>query len=170
MRKVLVMIMMSTLLLAGCGTTTTTKDDKETTTAQDKSGFSYTVNGVTIPVGKDFSGALLKLGEPDEYNEAASCYFDGMDKQYYYDGFEIKTYPVGDKDYVQDICISKDSYSTPEGVTVGSTLDDVLKAYGDGYSQTGKMYNYYVSENEYMYFFIMNDVVKYFGYAVNATN
>jgi hypothetical protein len=93
-----------------------------------------------------------------------------MDKVYTYEGYEIKTYPVGDKDYVQDICMSTDDFATPEGVTIGSTLDDVVKAYGEDYELIGKMYKYYFTEDTYMYFFIMNEGVKYFGYAIEASN
>lgn len=169
MKRIFGMVLFCALLLCGCGNSST---ENETTsqTADNANVFSYTINGVAIVPGEDFSEALSKLGEPVDFNEAASCYFDGMDKQYFYDGFEIKTYPVGDKDYVQDICVSVDTYSTPEGITIGSSLDEVVAAYGEDYEKMGKMYNYYVTEDKYMYFFVTNDGVKYFGYAINASN
>lgn len=49
-------------------------------------------------------------------------------------------------------------------------MDDVTAAYGNDYKLTGKMYKYYQSDTGYIYFFIMNDVVKYFGYAIDASN
>lgn len=169
MKRIFGMVLFCALLLCGCGNSST---ENETTsqTADNANVFSYTINGVAIVPGEDFSEALSKLGEPVDFNEAASCYFDGMDKQYFYDGFEIKTYPVGDKDYVQDICVSVDTYSTPEGITIGSSLEEVVAAYGEDYEKMGKMYNYYVTEDKYMYFFVTNDGVKYFGYAINASN
>lgn len=169
MKRIFGMVLFCALLLCGCGNSST---ENETTsqTADNANVFSYTINGVAIVPGEDFSEALSKLGEPVDFNEAASCYFDGMDKQYFYDGFEIKTYPVGDKDYVQDICVSVDTYSTPEGITIGSSLEDVVAAYGEDYEKMGKMYNYYVTEDKYVYFFVNNDGVKYFGYAIDASN
>lgn len=169
MKRIFGMVLFCALLLCGCGNSST---ENETTsqTADNANIFSYTINGVEVAPGEDFSEALSKLGEPVDFNEAASCYFDGMDKQYFYDGFEIKTYPVGDKDYVQDICVSVDTYSTPKGITIGSSLEDVVAAYGEDYEKMGKMYNYYVTEDKYMYFFVTNDGVKYFGYAINASN
>ena len=169
MKRIFGMILFCALLLCGCGSSTT---ENETTTPAPNNAdvFSYTINGVEIVPGEDFADALSKLGEPLDFNEAPSCYFEGMDKQYFYDGFEIKTYPVGDKDYVQDICVSVNTYSTPENITIGSSLDDVVSAYGEDYEKTGKMYNYYVTEDKYMYFFVTNDGVKYFGYAINASN
>ena len=169
MKRIFGMVLFCALLLCGCGSTAS---ENETTsqTPDNANSFSYTINGVEIVPGEDFAGALSELGEPVDFNEAASCYFDGMDKQYFYEGFEIKTYPVGDKDYVQDICVSADTYSTPEGITIGSSLDEVVAAYGEDYEKMGKMYNYYVTEDKYMYFFVTNDGVKYFGYAINASN
>ena len=169
MKRIFGMVLFCALLLCGCGSSTT---ENETTTPAPNNAdvFSYTINGVEIVPGEDFAEAFSKLGEPVDFNEAPSCYFDGMDKQYFYDGFEIKTYPVGDKDYVQDICVSANTYSTPEDITIGSSLEDVVSAYGEDYEKTGKMYNYYVTEDKYMYFFVTNDGVKYFGYANNASN
>lgn len=169
MKRIVGMVLFCALLLCGCGNSST--ENETTSQTQDNANvFSYTINGVEIVPGEDFAGALAALGEPVDFNEAASCYFDGMDKQYFYEGFEIKTYPVGDKDYVQDICVSVDTYSTPEGITIGSSLDEIVAAYGEDYEKMGKMYNYYVEEDKYMYFFVTNDGVKYFGYAINASN
>jgi hypothetical protein len=93
-----------------------------------------------------------------------------MDKVYTYTGYEVRTYPDGDKDIIQDICLSSKDFSTDKGITAGSSLDDVTAAYGNDYKLTGKMYKYYQSDTGYIYFFIMNDVVKYFGYAIDASN
>lgn len=165
MKKILGVVLLLAMCMTGCvsgnGTTAAPQEDVK---------CSYVINNVTIIPGKDFAPMYEKLGEPKNYSEAASCYFDGMDKVYTYEGYEIKTYPVGDKDYVQDICMSTDDFATPEGVTIGSTLDDVVKAYGEDYELIGKMYKYYFTEDTYMYFFIMNEGVKYFGYAIEASN
>lgn len=160
-------LLLLVLLLAGCSG----KEEGGNKKDDDKSGVSYTVNDVTIVPGEDFAPMYEKLGEPVVYTEAASCYFDGMDKVFTYDGFEVRTYPAeGGKDIVQDLCISTTAYSTEEGITVGSPIADVINAYGEDYSLTGKMYKYYADDKSYTYFFIMNDCVKYFGYAVDAAN
>ena len=161
-------ICLTIVFLAGCaGKKSNTEPSKA---ADENSGFSYTVNGVRLVPGDDFADAYKELGEPDNYTEAASCYFDGMDKVYTYTGYEVRTYPDGDKDIIQDICLSSKDFSTDKGITAGSSLDDVTAAYGNDYKLTGKMYKYYQSDTGYIYFFIMNDVVKYFGYAIDASN
>ena len=168
MKKLLSVLLLMALFLTGCaGSTTTVKEENSTENANE---CAYVINNITIVPGKDFAPMLESLGEPVNYSEAASCYYDGMDKVYSYDGFEIKTYPSGDKDFVQDICMSSDSFKTPEGVTIGSTLEAVTTAYGEDYELIGKMYKFYFTEDTYMYFFIMNDAVKYFGYAIDAAN
>ena len=85
-------ICLTIVFLAGCaGKKSNTEPSKA---ADENSGFSYTVNGVRLVPGEDFADAYKELGEPDNYTEAASCYFDGMDKVYTYTGYEVRTYPV----------------------------------------------------------------------------
>lgn len=176
MKRYLSIFLLVIMCLAGCKAnsstenTTTAQNNTSSDDAETKDTAAYVVEGVSIVPGKDFADANAALGEPAQYVEAASCYFDGMDKVFTYNGFEITTYPVGDKDYVQDICMSSDEYKTEEGITIGSTLDEVIQAYGDDYELTGKMYRYFYTDNTYMYFFIMDDGVKYFGYAINPEN
>lgn len=162
MKKILCALVLMVLIITGCG--------KHGGNNEGGKELSYTISGVTITPGEDFSEAYKTLGEPDKYTEAASCYFDGMDKVFTYSGFEVRTYPVGEKDYVQDLCISSDEYKTDKGITVGSSLEDVVKAYGEGYELNGKMYRYMEGNNQYIYFFIMNDAVKFFGYAEDVQN
>ncbi len=162
MKKILCVITLMVLLITGCG--------KNGGNSDSNNQVSFTISGTEITPGEDFAEAYKTLGEPDKYTEAASCYFDGMDKVFTYSGFEVRTYPVGEKDYVQDLCISSDEYKTDKGITVGSTLDDVVNAYGKGYELNGKMYRYMADNNQYVYFFIMNNAVKFFGYAKDVQN
>ncbi len=171
MKKIISILMLTVFLITGCaGNAASSQND--TTSAEDTQNNEcfYVINDAKIVPGTDFSEALGILGDPVKYTEAASCYYEGMDKIFSYEGFEITTYPVKEKDFVQDINISSDKYKTTEGITVGSTLKDVTDAYGEDYELTGKMYRYYYSDNLYMYFFIINDAVKYFGYAIEAEN
>ncbi len=155
--------MLVAVFVSGCGKQNESNEPENMEVA-------YEINGALIIPGSNFSEAYARLGEPVKYTEGASCYFDGMDKVYTYDGFEVRTYPGTGGDYVQDLCISSDGYATDRGITVGSSVQDVLKAYGEDYKLNGKMYRYYSDDDMYCYFFIMNDVVKYFGYAADIQN
>ena len=79
---------------------------------------------------------LEKLGKEKNYFESASCAFEGLDKEYTYNGFVLKTYPLNDVDYVASITLQDDTVATPEGIAIGSELADVTAAYGDSSSDT----------------------------------
>lgn len=95
-----------------------------------------------LPMNAEFAPLLDFLGEPDSYFEAASCAFDGLDKTYTYAGVEIITYPDGDRDYISSVRILDSSVSTPEGITIGATQDEVVAAYGEDFQEVGKQYVY----------------------------
>lgn len=140
MKRFAVTLLAVMFILAGCG-----KSDSMTPTKDNDNSaqVSYTINNIKIIPGTDFSGAYKELGEPVKYTEAASCYFDGMDKVFTYDGFEVRTYPAESGDFIQDLSISSDRFSTDKGITVGATVNEVVAAYGDNYVKTGNMYKYY---------------------------
>ena len=100
--------------------------------------------------------------------EKFSADFEGLDKVFTYDGYEITTYPKTDGDYIQDVNVSSETIRTDKGVGVGSTLEDIEAAYGKDYTVSGKMYEYYQDDTKYIYFFILNDVVQYYGYGMDV--
>ncbi len=147
---------MMTLSLAACGK----KSGGDT--------FGYNNGSVMLTPGEKFDAGADGMPETTAYMEGASCYFDGLDKVFTYDGYEVTTYPKADGDYIQDVSISSDTIKTDKGIGVGSTIEDIEKAYGNDYTVSGKMYEYYQDDTKYMYFFILNDVVQYYGYGMNV--
>lgn len=98
------------------------------------SGYLFSVDGGKIGVDMKMSDAKKILGKEDDYFEAASCAFEGQkDKTYTYADYSIQTYPSkdGKTDYVGYITFTDDLASTEEGISIGSSVDDMLKAYGD---------------------------------------
>lgn len=77
------------------------------------------------------SPIIEALGEPDSFYEAPSCVFAGNDQVYAYPGFEINTASYNDLDVIVGIFLTDGQVSTPEGITVGSTLDEAIDAYGE---------------------------------------
>lgn len=142
------------------------KNETDAPIVENRGDCSFTIDGNKIVPGEDFASVKDALGEPVEYYEGASCYYDGMDKVFTYDGFEISTYPQGDKDIILSVQMSTDKYSTDKGITVGSTLDAVKAAYGDDFKTVGNNYKYYFDDKKNMYFMILNDAVKFFGFAI----
>ena len=98
-------------------------------------GYTFEYNGVVIEIDAEASQYTDALGEPVSYFEAASCAFEGLDKMYTYSSFEIDTYPTDDVDYVSTVIFKDDSIETPEGVRIGSSVDDVIAKYGDDYTE-----------------------------------
>jgi hypothetical protein len=93
-------------------------------------GYTFTHSGTTIAIDADFSPILAALGEPRAYFEAESCAFEGLDKIYTYFGFEIDTYPQGERDFVSAIVLKDDTVATSEGLRIGSTKAEMEAAYG----------------------------------------
>lgn len=109
------------------------QDNGQNETAQETrsvKGYEFIYNGVSVTMDVDAAPIIEKLGEPASYFEAASCAFEGLDKMYTYSGFEIDTYPVGDKDYVSSVILKDDSVSTAEGICIGDSLEKLQQAYG----------------------------------------
>lgn len=109
-----------------------------------KAGSKYVLSyqGCPLPANADFAPLLAYLGDPASYFEAESCAFEGLDKTYTYDGVEIVTYPDGDVDRISSVRILSGAVATPEGITIGSTPEDVTAAYGEDYAAIGQQYSY----------------------------
>jgi hypothetical protein len=148
MRKVFLFILVA-MLLTGCGAKEDPIDNKEDNsdqnqedTVKEPSGFSFEYNDVSIYMNTDVAPVIDSLGEALHYFEAESCAFKGLDKKYTYPGFEITTYPLDDKDYVSVVYLMDDTVSTPEGIYLGSTVNDMIEAYGNDYVKSAESYTY----------------------------
>lgn len=120
-------------------------------------GYVFTYKDTAITVDGDAGPIVAALGEPASYYEAASCAFDGLDKIYSYSGFELHTYPSGEKDYVSAIVFQDDSVSTGEGVCVGDSADKVKEVYGQGTEESGMLV--YEKDGMKLCFILDGDVV-----------
>jgi hypothetical protein len=106
-------------------------------------GFIFVYDGESVYMGEDMSAVLARLGEPKTALEAPSCAFPGeIDKVYGYAGANILTFPDDGVDYVYMVNYMDDSITTPEGIRLGDTLDDVTAAYGGGYTEEMSQYTY----------------------------
>ena len=120
------------LSLAACGEQENDNNDKgNSNTAKE---YYLTYNGVKLEVGGEAAALLSKLGNPEgEIGEA--CGTDERDVIYALSGVEIETHVSGQSEIVRQIKITNDSQSTQKGITIGSSRDDVVKAYGNGYKE-----------------------------------
>ena len=157
MKKIFLFIFVA-MLLTGCGAKEEPIDNKdnidnpvqkenESEQKQDDivkepSGFSFGHNDVSIYMNTDVIPVIDALGESLHYFEAESCAFKGLDKFYTYPGFEITTYPLDGMDYISAVNLMDDTVSTPEGIYLGATVDDMIAAYGDDYTESSGSYTY----------------------------
>lgn len=191
MKKVLAMTMAAALfLLAGCGdservisgevvnVTTGSQiqeeageqeglqpsSQQEQTTAV--KGYVFVTGGVTVEMDGDMAPVLAALGEPASYFEAASCAFEGLDKIYTYNGFEIDTYPARDTDLVSAVILKDDSVTTAEGICIGDSLEKLLAAYGEGNRENGMLV--YEKDDMKLCFILQDDSVISIEYRSTA--
>jgi hypothetical protein len=96
----------------------------------EKKTYAAAVDGVRIAVDDLAAPVLSALGKWSSYDESPSCAFEGLDKIYGYGSFEIQTYTFGGKDYIRSVYLIDDSVQTEQGITIGSTVEQVREAYG----------------------------------------
>lgn len=104
--------------------------------------YKFVYQGVTITPDMNTNEFLDALGEPMHYYEVKSCAFEGMDKIYTYNSFEVSTYPNGTNDLVSYIYFKDDTVTTEEGAYIGMAKADVLALYGDNYVERAGVYVY----------------------------
>lgn len=158
--KLLALLLACVLCFTACGNAEDTtgndtpqsqpvQEQTEDVQAKGEEAYVFSYEGLEIKVGSLMSEYLDTLGEPISYFEAASCAFDGLDKVYSYNSFEITTYPVDDKDYVGSIRFLDDMVETKEGVALFGTKADMTAAYGETYvDENGVLVYYYDGKEE----------------------
>ena len=111
---------------------------QEVSGASGSSGIAFEFDGVSVPLNVPSDEIIASLGEDYQYFEAQSCAFQGMDKVYTYGSFQIRTYTDGDTDKILSVEFLDDTISTPEGIYIGCSEDQVIAAYGsDSLSENG---------------------------------
>lgn len=144
MKKIVAIVSLITIvlcMLVSCseGGSDITLPPEESSTNQPSAGDAYyfVSNGTTVTPHAKMADLLAGLGATIAYEESASCKYQGLDKDYTYAGFKIRTYPVDGIDYVLNICFVDDSVETPEGIMLGSAREDVIAAFGTSYTEIG---------------------------------
>ncbi len=152
------------VLLAGCGNSTNViegevktistaagedspqtgeeKQQEQKTKAEKKEekGYVFCYNDTVIEIDASSASVIEQLGEANSYFEAPSCAFEGIDKMYTYNGFEVDTYPLEDGDHISAVIFKDDTVATAEGVGIGDSVDKVIETYGeDAVDESGMM-------------------------------
>ena len=97
----------------------------------DFSEYEKTVHEYYANSGRD-EGMLSHRETTEDTNTSGSGGIPGTDKVYRYTGFTVYTVPGTEGDTVNTIALTDDSVKTPEGLSIGSTRQDVTNALGIG--------------------------------------
>jgi hypothetical protein len=135
------------------------KEEDQDDIQKEPSGYSFEYKDLNIFMNMDVAPVINNLGEALEYFEAESCAFKGLDKTYTYPGFEITTYPLNGSDNISSIYIMDDSVSTPEGIYLGASVDEMIAAYGDDYTESSGAYTYTKDDSKLQFITKDNEII-----------
>jgi hypothetical protein len=162
MAALLALVMVLSLVLCSCGGGGGSNNGGNNTGSLD---YYFEVKGVKVEMKADAEAVLKALGSYKSSYEAPSCAFDGMDKIYSYGGYDILTYTADGKDFISGVVLRDDTVETPEGIAIGSKLEDVKKKYNA--KEEGSSINVY-SENCRLLIIFDNGVVTSIQYIARS--
>ena len=142
---------------------TVQEDTVSENASEEADGYFFLTSGIRITTDILFEEVYPAIGKENNYFEAPSCAFNGLDKYYTYDHFEIDTYPESGKDYISSIVLKDDIVTTEEGVALGSTKDEVISAYGEDYETNGSSI-IYTKNGTHLTFVFNDDTVRSISY------
>jgi hypothetical protein len=132
MKKFAAILMVLTMVLALCacataGTPATTEatQNNQNTGNTTPVGYTFTYNDCQFGVDMIADDVLAKLGTPKDQYTSESCAFGGEDTVYYYSSIQVSTNNEYGYERIYSIYLEDDLVSTEEGISVGSTADDV---------------------------------------------
>ena len=125
--------------------------------------FIFKINGQEVKMGQNLLD--LNIPETSDVYEAESCAFDGIEKIYTYDNYEITTCPENGIEKILNVYISHGEESTPEGIRVGDTVEDMKQAYGEDFKTADVSY-IYTRGNTTLTFVTNDDVISSIEYSL----
>lgn len=134
-----------------------------TAAAAEKTEYTFTYKDQEIKLDAEAAPILKELGKYDSVFEEQSCAYQGLDRVYMYPGVEIATYPVKNKEHVSALYITDNTVATPEGIKIGSTYDQMVKAYGKDYTEEFGVYRYVLGTSQVAFYTTKNvvDSIEY---------
>ena len=165
------MLALCLLALAGCGQNNSSNGSSGDNGSNSSDGedsntpsvYAFTSGDVTITMNAPAAELVEALGEPINYFENPSCAFQGTDRIYTYDGFQITTYPLNDTDYISSVMLTSDAVSTAEGLEIGGSKEDMIAAYGEDYAEETGQFTYTKGDSQ-LVILIENDLITSIEY------
>lgn len=126
--------------------------------------FGFLYEGVTLIPGEVFDSFVL--GECSGVSEVPSCAFDGNDRVYNYETFELTAYIDGEEERIYSIYFIDPNLPTTEGLCLGDDVDNMKSLYGENYEAAGNAYDY-TRGNTVLSIVTQNDIVFSIEYRLN---
>lgn len=136
-------------------------DTQQQSSEQTQSVFEFKDGDKIIKLNADFSE--LNMPKENSYYEVQSCAFNGMDKIYTYEHYEIRTYPDGDKDKIASIYFLDEQAQTEEGVKIGDSFETMTEKYGEDYENLETKYTY-TKEKTQLNFIVTDNIITSIEY------
>ncbi|MDR1822008.1 MAG: hypothetical protein LBQ91_06180 [Oscillospiraceae bacterium] len=96
--------------------------------------FVFMFDGTPVSLLEPLTNVQAIIGEPSSEEKKP----DSTGRTLYYEGFYITTFQAGTITYVRALIITENTVSTTEGITLGSTAEDVIAAYGEEYEYSSQ--------------------------------
>lgn len=132
-------------------------------------GYTFVLNGTEIAMDADMEEIAASLGEPDSYFEEPACAAQGISKIYTYGSCVITTYPEGEQDLVGNVSLKDDGMSTPEGVDLSGSREDIVAAYGEAQEESGRSLTY-VKDGMKLQFILIGEHIGAIDYYSSKMN
>lgn len=135
-----IIIGFSVIFMTGCGET---NQDNLPNLDNEFSEFKVSYSGLDVTPGVKFDYKKV-VGEEPEISTIAGCALYGYDHVYTYDDIEIVA-NINEEDNVEtvySVYLRTDKVSTPEGIKIGSTVDELINTYGDNFDEFNGVYTF----------------------------
>lgn len=145
-KKIVCVMLMTACLMTACGsdekvitgevsnmnaTTESTENSSVNNVNSAENGYAFVSQNTSVVIGAEAEAILAALEDPASVYESPSCAFGDLDKIYTYSGFEVDTYTLEGTEYISTVVIRDDSVTTPEGMGIGNTVEEVKAVYGE---------------------------------------
>ncbi len=137
----------------------------ENTSSDGINEYLFTVNGKTVAINEEMN--TQKFGEESNVYEVPSCAFEGNDKIYEYDGFEVETYEDGEVEKIYSIYFTDTKQKTSEGICVSDSYEKMVETYGEEFENDNTQYTY-TKDNTCLEFIVENDVITSIKYVLKT--
>ena len=131
---------------------------------EEKGAFRFVYEGVVLIPGEVFEES--SLGTASAVSEVPSCAFDGNDRVYNYEKFELTAYIDGNQERIYSIYFMDPNLPTTEGLCLGDPVDDMKAFYGEDCEMNGTAY-VYTRGNSLLSIVTQNDIVVGIEYRLN---